>query len=658
MSLIVLNSKGEDPEDFQNYMTENIEFPANAEVCLVGSHINRRLLIAQEVQFSSQGNRLAFQYGTGNLLARTVGNSYTPHSPYAYEFQDPNEIFPVKFVAAGQIEAAANTYMNNPVNTPISTLVGGWENIVPASGAFEFHNLMRVPDAAQSLGTEQSICAVPGNTKSTLPNNQAAISGSDFQIVPLVGGAAFANWTCVVPTYPLGGSAKVTNFVDLKPLFNTDNGQRQATFTPLASGFNIEGGGWNWQFTPTLGTERSLADLRGGIITAGGELIDPAKGDSLNGINSTLNNLSNNTNFTVWWETERMNPATGAGNIVFYKRPVLAPGNKAYTNQMDGAIEWARAVIPASPEELRVSMRPTNDPGGLGYVLEGYCSQVTTATNALLGPIIPAVGTMKITDPLDNTEALADKCNLYRHLPLHMGATTTNTDLPVCMNAIHHGDHDGLMGAAEQTASLPYTFGFGKQTVLGQITEKFDAENWNNVNRATVGYALGYQSAFLRIAATQMPPAPGTGARAELPLGQTIPLAHSLVVSLPDLPISGFFGNSTGTTAAGTLGLNSGGTSAAIIGVIPFALGNAPTREASPIPGINRDSRGTFYSSPIENWIKLKNPHAFKVSSLRCRLTDELGTKPNVCAGNTTITIKIKAPRVGDVDRGLTIQGN
>jgi len=59
----------------------------------------------------------------------------------------------------------------------------------------------------------------------------------------------------------------------------------------------------------------------------------------------------------------------------------------------------------------------------------------------------------------------------------------------------------------------------------------------------------------------------------------------------------------------------------------------------------------------MENWIKLKNPSAFKVNSLRVKLTDELGQKPNICAGNTTVTIKIKAPAMGDVDRGLTIQG-
>lgn len=659
MSLIVLNSKGEDPEDFQNYMTENIEFPANAEVCLVSSHINRKLLIAQEVQISSQGNRLSFQYGTGDLDARTVGNSYTPHSPYFYEFSEKNQIFPVKYKAAGQIETAINSYMNDKDNTPISPLVGGWQNVVAATGLFEFHNLMFKPSAVEALGTTSNIVVVPGGGGLGGNNLTNPPSADDFDITPLVGGGAFDNWTCIQSR-----NGNATQFIDLNPLYNTDNGETVGTFTALTgatANYNIEGGGWNWQITPSVAPEpRTLTECRGGIVTSGGELIDPANGDRMNGINSTLNKLSNSTDFSVWWQLENVTTPGAPLDVVFYKRPILKSGQKAYTNQMDGAVEWSRCVIGApQPEALRISMRPVNDvAGGGGYSLEAYCS-LAGVNFELVGAIIPGTGLMPITDPLDFTVPPEQHCDLYRHLPLRMGCRGTFDIFTVCMNTIHHGDTDAtLLGAAEQTASLPFTFGFGPQTPLGQITSQLDRDNYYMCERATIGYALGYQSAFLRIAAAAMVPAPGTGVRAELPLGQTIPLAHSLVVSLPDLPISGFFGNSTGTDSAGTLGINSGGTSAPIIGVIPFALGNAPTREASPIPGINRDSRGTFYASPMENWIKLKNPHAFKVSSLRCRLTDELGTKPSVCAGNTTITLKIKAPARGDIDRGLTIQGN
>ena len=674
MSIIVLNSKGSDPEDFSNYVTENIEFPKNAEVCLVSAHINRKLLIAQEVQFSSQGNRLAFQYGRGNLLARTVGNSYTPHSPYSYEFHEDNRIFPVKFTTLGEVEAAANAYLNNALYTPISPLVGGWACDVPASGLFTLHNFQRIPDPVQSEGTTTltDIFAVPGSNFST--------SGINSTVTP-VGGVTTTSIKVFVPPIPQNSwiicksnSDKVSNFIDTNPLFNTDNGATVGAFPMNPTQTSQVNGGWNWLFqTFNFATPESARATRGGIITSNGSIINPNKGDQNNGTNSVLNKLSNDTDFSVWWQIVDYNEANGSVTINFYKRPVLADGGKAYTSQMDGAIQWGAVRttpwIALAPSNIVIGMRPVNDiAGGTGYCIEGYAYLVNIASNTIIGAVLPATagvpaqpGIMKVTDPLDLTEAAADKCNLYRHLPLYQGLTIGGGFGPsaeVAMNAIHHGDHDGLMPAAGQTGALDYTFGFGSLTPQDQVVEKFDVLNWTQINRATIGYALGFNSSWLRQTAANMVPAPGPGAAAELPLGQTIPLAHCTVVSLPDLPISGFFGNSTGTVAAGTLGLNSGGTSAPIIGVIPWALDNAPTREAAPIPGINRDSRGTFYSSPMENWIQLKNPTSFKLSSLRVKLTDELGMKGNICAGNTTITIKIKAPKTQDIDRGLTRQGN
>mgnify|MGYP003317756451 CR=1 FL=1 len=68
MSLIVLNSKGSDPEDFSNFMTEQIKFPKNAEVCLVSSNINRKMMVAHEAEIAAGSNSIGFQLGSGTLL--------------------------------------------------------------------------------------------------------------------------------------------------------------------------------------------------------------------------------------------------------------------------------------------------------------------------------------------------------------------------------------------------------------------------------------------------------------------------------------------------------------------------------------------------------------------------------------------------------------
>ena len=656
MSLIVLNSKGSDPESFSNYVTSGIEFPANAEVCLVGSHINRKMMIEKEVEFSSSGNTLHFQYGHGGTAG--AGRVYTPHRAYSYEFHNPAGVSPVRATGVAQITGTANAYLNNKNHTPISPLVGGWATAVEATTElFALKNTMKVPDRTESEGstTMADVNFVPGATNKTSGGNNSTVtpSGSDGTKSIAYAGQP---WIAVSST-----SDRLSNFIDTRPLFNTDVGERIGTFAPLPSNTNIKGGGYHWQF-PVVGiaTNDALFNLRGGIIPSGGSIIDPSNNDSMNGTNSVLNKLSNNTEYCCWWQMERADAATGALTVGFYRKPISTNKGK----QMDGAVKWGQIDFPASAGTVRIGMRPVKNPG-LKYVIEAYGQTVTTATNIIVGATLLGTGggfagRVDITDPENPTTG--GDFDLYNHLPIYQGVTVAEGDggLRVAINAIHHGDSSENMSAVKQTDSLSYTFGFRPLTYQDQLVEKFDKNNYHGISKANIGYALGYSSSWLRQTALLMLPAT-EGAEAEVPISLTIPLAHSLVVQLPDLPISGFFGNSPGSFSAGTLGINSGGTSATIIGVIPF--GEAPLREAispgagAPLAPSGIESRGQWYASPMENWIKLKNPSAFKVNSLRVKLTDELGQKPNICAGNTTVTIKIKAPAMGDVDRGLTIQG-
>ena len=64
-------------------------------------------------------------------------------------------------------------------------------------------------------------------------------------------------------------------------------------------------------------------------------------------------------------------------------------------------------------------------------------------------------------------------------------------------------------------------------------------------------------------------------------------------------------------------------------------------------------NKGQFFAAPMENWIRLNNPNSLVLTSLRCRLTDELGNKPNILAPNTTLTIKVRER----ADRRNVIQG-
>ena len=428
------------------------------------------------------------------------------------------------------------------------------------------------------------------------------------------------------------------------------------TWANITDDTNINGGGWNWQIDMRIaatGTPDDVTTLRGGIVVGKCGIIQPLKGQVMQGADSRNNFLTGGTDFTIWWEIVRVSVPTGAITVNFYYRPTSFIGQP----QTNGAVLWGQVTLPATAESQRISMRPLLYTGGANpkYVIECYGATVNTIANTIVGATVTGAsvplaldGYFTVSDP-DDTTAANIRCDLYRNLPLRQCVVNprSNGRLPVKINAIHHGDGGTDMAGANQLASLPYSFGFSSIDPYQQTVDKLDGINATLSRKSTIGYALGFQTAWVQQTATLMI---GTGVVAEIPITESIPLNTSLVVTLPDLPISGFYGNSAGSASAGTLNLNAGGQAGCILAVIPFT--QAPIRATA----LGEGQRGVFYASPMENWIKLKNPTSFNISSLRCVITDALGQKPHCLAPNTTVCIKIKAPNGGENAR-LQIQG-
>jgi len=628
MSLIVLNSKGSDPEDFSNFITEQIKFPANAEVCLVSSHINRKMMIEKEVRLEAGANTLGFQFGSGKLDALRPTTGYTPHSSSSWEIGESDNHFPV-IIKEAEISTLANAFMNEAEYQPISPLVGGWASTIDAGGQFTFVNTLKIPDRPSSAGdtTIDDILIQPGS-------NQISGGGiNDIDILPgnasvaQPAGALYAGWVGCKGTNGSGATA----FVDNEPVWNTDTGGRVGTFTPLAgAGTCIDGGGWTWGFE-VKGTQKDMLGLRGGIFSNA-----QFSGQTAQNQSAVLSKITGGTDFCLWWEISRADNASGRITANFYARQPKGPGDKG--SQQDDAILWGSIDLGPSVEGVRLGMRPVQiNSGGLDrYCIEGFAGRGNNASNAWDAvPVAVAEngtdGHIVITDPA--TPGAGYQFDLYRHLPLRMGCVTQVEDNAILMNAVHHKRTTHVNMVAGSIATSPnFTFCLGDITPTEQTAEKFDAGLRQTLRKSTIGQTLGYTSNFLTETATNM--ALPAGVPAELTLGVAFPLAKSLVVCCPDLPITGFYGNSAGELNAGTLNLNSGGNAGAILGVIPF--GNKP------LVAMGHD-RGEFFSSPMENYIKLNNPASFSLSSLRCKITDALGQKPNLLDPNTTITLKIKS---------------
>ena len=675
MSLIVLNSKGEDPEDFTNYVTEQIEFPKNAEVCLVHSHINRRLLVEDEMVIDAGTNSLGFQLGLGDTTTDRNADGYTAHSPCNLLFSDNTKQFPIYYPTFPSMIAGVDSVLNDHHRQLISPLVQGWTTAIPAAPAAAQLTLfctMKVPTDAESLGQSaiENFVIQPGHQGGNGDGGAAAETGinnpyttAEFAapIVPAAPLVGYANWVELETT---GLVDEACGYVDVDPLFNTDTGGRFGVFTLEATNINLAGGGWNWQLDARAVTARlQMMRMTGGVVTGAQNIINTGTEggnvpDNMTGGNPDHNVITGGTDFCLWWKIIQFDVATGSGEVGFFCRNIT-PGVKREQDQ-DG-FQWGRARWLPTIESVRIGMRPIQGTAAAvgKYVIEGYVMNVTTATNVPIGgaaAVISAVspgylGYVEVTDPLNTTVIASGQgsFDLYRHLPLRQ-AINMPLVATMRMNATHHGYATDDMAPATQGSTKPFSFGFN--SVRQQDLGGYDTYFSQVIQKSNIGTVLGFNQYVQTQTATLMLPA-STGVIAPIAVDLCIPMNHSLVVTLPDLPISGFYGNSLGDISTGTLNINSGGTSAAILGVIPY--GSAPLRWYDAADGLDA-ARGEYYSSPMENWIKLKNPTSFSLSSLRVKLTDELGQKPRCLSNNTTITIKIKAPN-GGADARLEVQG-
>ena len=131
MSLVILSSKGSDSEDFTNYMTQGIEFPKDSEVCLVQSHINRRLLVDSEIAIDAGNNQMGFQFGLGDLTTDRNAAGYTPHSPQIFNWEAGDKMFPIYYNTIGLLELGIDDVLNDPAKQNITPLVGACQSDVP-----------------------------------------------------------------------------------------------------------------------------------------------------------------------------------------------------------------------------------------------------------------------------------------------------------------------------------------------------------------------------------------------------------------------------------------------------------------------------------------------------------------------------------------------
>ena len=118
MSLIVLNSHGQDPAEFENHFGRGLKLPRNAEICLCGANLNR---------YNKQDEAVIIQDNNDAFIVLVSGGSanpqdYAPFGAYAVKLKAVSFTFGdvgsqlSNALAVGNYLYGTKNYMDIPVS--------------------------------------------------------------------------------------------------------------------------------------------------------------------------------------------------------------------------------------------------------------------------------------------------------------------------------------------------------------------------------------------------------------------------------------------------------------------------------------------------------------------------------------------------------------
>tara|TARA_R110000765_G_scaffold18336_4_gene49249 strand:- start:3075 stop:5210 length:2136 start_codon:yes stop_codon:yes gene_type:complete len=690
MSLIVLDSKGQDPAEFENHFGGGLKLPSNAEICLVGSNINFKQNGADNHTIQEGNDTFTIQYGNVDTQGTNESGAYTVKLKHGhFTSVELASIMYYAFIDGGfQNGQKSSTYWSNQ---PISSLRAALNcTYDPAT------KKMQISCERQTVGTNdinpynddaevgESFFASTGKFGSRVAgyNNQLTKGANLVPRLTRWGvDSSFAEW--FPPNeeeFNDGGREDCLAILSKYPIWTHSTGA-----APLLPTNGTFGGaprinpfytlGQTWLFDPVgfyVDNRDKLPCYMGGIVSNKRVGVTGWGSQQKVGVNNIVNrqsfdNWSNGgVKYSIWWEIEP-DDISSVWRVKFYYHPTnISPW--AYENRIQFGQQTFEEnktnVIHLIPKNGTCGIDPTAPslPGGdaTRFIWEGRVSRTPTVTAATLNTTFPAIlagfqGYVAVTD--------GGNFDLYKELPLFQGANLktdgrpmlAGTDVTIKMQSLRHmnvgtssmgalyngnplpvqGTGTGLSAPSpyivdgNQTPFRSIYFGWSPvREILPILTPYINHSFRNMTDRySNIARTLGFNENSLSFIAPNSLLTLDSDFTDDLWTEST----GVVVIQMPNLPVEGALG--CGSTVWG------GSNSAQIIGVAPISLLYI---------GLRSDSS---YSEPAnENWIKLKNLCMNSLNQLKIKLTDTTGRKLRNLAPNSTIWIKI---RQGCEDRTL-----
>ena len=672
MSLIVLNSRGQDPAEFENHGF-NLKLGRDTQFCLCGVNLNRPPKTPLQLAVTTGTNNMWIVANGGKLQ-----NDAKIHSPIYFSLREG--VYGIAGMAAEMTYAMNGNYegkyKDNYAGMPISCwrantadpLTGGLQvTQATAAGVTKYSAVCSMTKIVNGMRTRlSSVFGAAGGGSFPQPTgNQVG------QIPTGIPDAGFIFENAIDSDYiSVRPSISCKNFICLDPLWNTSN---DATLTAFSGAGAIPADGtndgWTWgcQLEPAPRPNTYIGKLRGGIISSKWTGGVTAGGCGLQGSTNSHGPQSlqgrwavGGNRYDIYWEVgERSSAATGF-QIQFYSCDMTKGPNVKNNITTDSL--WGSLTIPpiaAGGNFWEVCMRPIQVGAG-SYKVEAWCRERATAGGAQVGAALPATqgGAVGYYELNDTTNAL------YQNLPLFQGMSY-NEETPAAsiwnFRSIHHNARPGD-GFAATTSLIPFSSAAAAVNNAAKISCCFSPISPNfqrnplgggptSTNplrydmieaahrHSGIAPVIGFQIGNIQEMPQATTAATGVeGDNGDKSFQSSEPVA---VIQLPNIPLHGELGS--GSTIWG--GSNGG----QVLGVAQLE------DEGSNQSGYNLGMNS--YTEPgLENWIDCGNLGVDALNQLKVKITDQQGRKLVGLFPDSTIWLKVRSSTQGAMRTGGTDQ--
>ncbi len=677
MSLIVLNSKGQDPAEFENHFGRGIKLPKNAEICLVGSNINYKQNTEDETQISESNDTFVIQYGNVEEAGMNETGPYTIKIPHGkYKNLDLGAAIQQALLAGMNPigEATSNWYKNQPVS-PLRNAVSAVYDLATNKIKLQVDRQTVQVGSFGGLANEQDTFSSDEDAKAGFiastgvytnygPNKNTQLSlGQSLPIKRWGIDYTFAEWS---PSVTVQDQQQTQAVLSKYPCWTHSTGA-----PPLLpqGGFWGGGGGsggqinpyWmaghHWAFyvpgTYDFSRDKLLAYM-GGIVSQRKVGVTSWSNPVIQANNrqELIDNWANGgMKYDIWWEVYP-DDVNEKWIVKYYYHPT----NKPYS--YDNAIQFGEGQM-LQLSFNQISLIPKVGTAGTdpqapsvadadNFLWEGRYSHTQTVTTPTPTSSDPAtlngqVGYCVVTDE--------GNFDLYKYLPLYQGTNIKYQDdqlpappIPIAISTLRHGNsrtvsqsiyngqpepQDGGSGATVLSGvGHPFRdvfFGFSPVREISTIVTKFIDNKFRLMcdRESNVGKTLGFREDILTKYVRNTTAAIESAFSSEL-WNEAEEVA---IIQIPNLPIEGSLGG--GSSVWG------GANDAQILGVAPIRI--LKNLQINPSNG-----QSIYTETSNENWIKLSNLCMDSLNQLKIKLTDPTGRKLTNLSPNTTIWIKIR----------------